>query len=141
MLIEWRPDMISARTKRIDRALEEWFVAEDDGEIVGFIEHGLFSNWDQLADFEHFTDDDAAPFIRSIFVSEGYRDHGVGGALLDGWIASLSNVSVPLAVVMPDQSSDPRARVRFFERYEFRWMRPDVEKLQPWLMARPLTGR
>ena len=140
MLVEWHPEMSSSYFRDHDD-VDGWFVVEVEGEIVGFLEQGQFCRWEELAGYEHLTEDDVAPFIRWIFVLPEHRNRGAGSVLLNGWMDALERAGVALVVVLPDKSTDDEARIRFFERHGFRWLTTNKDWLPPWLMGRPLPNR
>ncbi len=111
------------------------FVAEAEGEVVGF---AVYGPWRELDGFRHTVED-------SVYVREGRHGLGVGSALLTALIASAREAGHH--VMIAGIEAENTASVRLHERFGFRHVGtvPEVgTKFGRWLdltiMRLPLTG-
>lgn len=136
LLGEWKE-----RLRGSDRYL--YFLARLDGEPVGVLEgHHDWANWGLLEEWQHLesSPNARASYVSSLFVRESARRRGVGGALLDRFIADAQEQGRALVVAWPDEDEEGRlARLKLNESRGFVFAPYPGGVREPWLMTLSLT--
>ncbi|MCX3062641.1 GNAT family N-acetyltransferase [Streptomyces sp. GXMU-J5] len=83
------------------------YVADHDGEIVGF---GVYGPWKSYSGFRHTVEN-------SVYVADGHHGRGIGSALLGALVASAREAG--LHVMVAGIESGNTASVRLHERHGF----------------------
>ena len=91
-----------------DAPYPEWYVAEDNGEIIGGL--GVIEN-----DFHDRKD--LAPNVCAMYVEEAYRKQGIAGALLNNVVDDMRAKGVSPLYLVTDHTG-------FYERYGWEYFCP-----------------
>ena len=103
-------DFLVANRRHIDAGLMrekvadgQVYVAESNGEIVGWARYGLF--WDNV------------PFLNMIYILDDYRKRGIGSALMSAWEQDMA--ARGHRMVLTSTQSDEAAQ-HFYRRLGYR---------------------
>ena len=88
------------------RAVPQWYLAVDGGEITGGL--GVIEN-----DFHDRKD--LAPNVCAVYTEEAYRRQGIAGALLEHACADMAGMGVDTLYLLTDHTS-------FYERYGWQFL-------------------
>ncbi len=94
---------ISAELMKEKIARREVYVAEVDGQILGWARYGLF--WDNL------------PFLNMIYVSENHRQSGIGSALMRVWECDMAESGHSLVLTSTLSNEDAQ---HFYRKLGYR---------------------
>jgi ribosomal protein S18 acetylase RimI-like enzyme len=94
---------IAADLMRAKVASRQVYVAESNGQIVGWARYGLF--WDNL------------PFLNMIYILDNYRGRGIGSALMSAWEQDMA--AQGHRMVLTSTQSDEDAQ-HFYRRLGYR---------------------
>jgi GNAT superfamily N-acetyltransferase len=137
LLSRWKSDTRSfVRSNRMTH-LVAWIEEQPVGVLVGTHD---FANWDILDQYQHLTEYDRGSYVAAMFVDPRSRAQGVGGELLDAFVAEAEARRSPVVIAWPDEDEEGRdGRVRFFRSHGFDFLDYPGRNREPWLMGRALA--